>query len=593
MNQFVITLATSQHYHYASDICNLIQESSKVRGTGIAGRTPQQVLQKMQENKGIIALANGQLAGFCYFEVWENNQFVSNSALIIHPQFRRKNLARLIKEFAFKTARERYPDAILFGLTTSLPVMKINSELGLKPTVFSQLPQDQNFWEGCKSCVNFDILSRTQKQHCLCVGMLFDPKKEQHSISNIKQPSTMKVVLAFSGGLDTSFCVPYLKHEKGLEVYTATVNTGGFDDSSLKKIEAHAYKIGAKKHSTLEATSTYYQQCIKYLIWGNVLRYNTYPLSVSSERFFQAIALVDYAKKIGAEYIAHGSTGAGNDQVRFDLAIQILAPDIKIITPIRSLQLSRQDEIDYLKKQGVQMDWEKATYSINKGLWGTTIGGKETLTSHQNLPDSAYPSPLTKTTTETLYIHFKKGEIIGINQRFFDNSIAAIQALEKMASAFAIGRDTHIGDTIIGLKGRVGFEAAAPLIIIKSHELLEKHCLTKWQIYWKEQLANWYGMLLHEGQYLDPVMRAIEAFMGTTQETVSGTVEVQLHPYRFELVGIQSDHDLMQAKFGQYGESNQLWTSDEAVGFIKLLSNPIQFYHQVNASASKDIIYEH
>jgi argininosuccinate synthase len=584
MSQFDILLANSKHYHYSSAICDLIQESSKVRGTGIAGRTPQQISQKMQENKAIIALSGGQLAGFCYFETWDDNQFVSNSALIIHPQFRYKNLARLIKEFAFTTARNRYPDAILFGLTTSFPVMKINSELGFQPTVFSQLPKDQLFWKGCNSCVNFDILSRTQKQHCLCVGMTFNPKKEQQSISNIKQSSTMKVVLAFSGGLDTSFCVPYLKQEKGLEVYTATVNTGGFDQTALKRIETHAYQIGSQKHSTLEATSIYYQQCIKYLIWGNILRYNTYPLSVSSERFFQAMALVDYAKKIGAEYIAHGSTGAGNDQVRFDLAIQILAPEIKIIAPIRSMQLSRQQEIDYLKKQGISMDWEKAAYSINKGLWGTTIGGKETLTSHQSLPESAYPSPLSKTAPETLYLQFEKGELVGVNEQSFASSVEAIQMVEKIASAFAIGRDTHVGDTIIGLKGRIGFVAAAPIVIVKSHELLEKHCLTKWQIYWKEQLANWYGMLLHEGQYLDPVMRSIEAFIEKTQETISGRVQIKLHPYRFELVGIESNHDLMQAKFGQYGETNQLWSSEDAVGFIKLLSNPIKFYHQVNTS---------
>lgn len=592
MSHINITLASEQHYHYAPIICALIQESSKVRGTGIAGRTAEQILQKMQQGKAIIAISDQQLAGFCYIEVWGNNEFVSNSALIIHPNFRQQNLARKIKTFAFNIARERYPNAVLFGLTTSLPVMKINSELGFRPTTFSQLPQQESFWDGCRTCVNFDILSRTQRQHCLCVGMVFDPKQQKYPIHHTKTLSTMKVVLAFSGGLDTSFCVPYLKNEKGLEVHTVTINTGGFSPSMLQEIEQHAYKIGAQQHTTLDASEDYYQKCIKYLIWGNILRYNTYPLSVSSERFFQAIAIVEHAKKIGAQYIAHGSTGAGNDQVRFDMAIQILAPDIKIITPIRNLALSRQQEIDYLKQQGISMNWEKAIYSVNKGLWGTTIGGKETLGSQLNLPSEAYPSQLQKSHPETIQLHFKKGELIGLNDLYFDDPIQAIQHLEDLASAFAIGRDTHVGDTIIGLKGRVGFEAAAPLIIIKSHELLEKHCLTKWQIYWKEQLANWYGMLLHEGQYLDPVMRAIEAFIETTQKTITGTVKVQLHPYRFELLGICSKHDLMQAKFGQYGESNQLWTSEEAVGFIKLLSNPIKFYHQVNTTVQENT-YEH
>jgi argininosuccinate synthase len=391
-----------------------------------------------------------------------------------------------------------------------------------------------------------------------------------------------KVVLAFSGGLDTSFCVPYLKHEKGLDIYAATVNTGGFSKEELKKIKLHASVLGVKEHKTLNSTDVYYNKCIKYLIWGNVLRYNTYPLSVSSERFFQALALVEYAKKIGAKYIAHGSTGAGNDQVRFDMAIQILAPDIEIITPIRDLKLSRQDEIGYLKKEGIKMNWEKAEYSVNKGLWGTSIGGKETLTSNCNLPATAYPSQLQKTAPESMQLHFEGGELKGVNDEFFENPVEAIKYVEEKASPFAIGRDTHVGDTIIGLKGRVGFEAAAPLLIIKAHELLEKHLLTKWQIYWKEQLANWYGMLLHEGQYLDPVMRAIESFMETTQKPVEGFVNILLHPYRFELQGIESEKDLMQAKFGQYGETNDLWSSEDATGFIKLLSNPVKFYHQVN-----------
>jgi argininosuccinate synthase len=391
-----------------------------------------------------------------------------------------------------------------------------------------------------------------------------------------------KLVLAFSGGLDTSFCVKYLKEEKGFEVYTAIANTGGFSDEELKAIEARAYKLGAVKHVTLDVTNEYYEKCIRYMIFGNVLRNNTYPISVSSERAFQAIATINYAKEIGAGYIAHGSTGAGNDQVRFDLTFQVLAPEIEIITPTRDLMLSRQQEIDYLKKFGYEADFTKMDYSINQGLWGTSVGGKETLKSGTNLPGHAYPSQLEATDEKVIELGFVSGELKTIDGKFFENGPKTIQALDEIASKYAIGRDTHVGDTIIGIKGRVGFEAAAPLIIIKAHHLLEKHTLTKWQSYWKEQLGNWYGMFLHEAMYQEPVMRNIETFLESTQENVTGKVIVKLKPYHYELVGIESEHDLMNSAFGEYGETVKAWTADDVKGFTKILSNSLKIYNAVN-----------
>jgi argininosuccinate synthase len=391
-----------------------------------------------------------------------------------------------------------------------------------------------------------------------------------------------KLVLAFSGGLDTSFCAKYLKEEKGFEVYTAIANTGGFSDEELKAIEARAYKLGAVKHVTLDVTNEYYEKCIRYMVFGNVLRNNTYPISVSSERAFQAIATINYAKEIGAGYIAHGSTGAGNDQIRFDLTFQVLAPEIEIITPTRDLLLSRQQEIDYLKKFGYEADFTKMDYSINQGLWGTSVGGKETLKSGTNLPNHAYPSQMEAVEEKVVELGFVKGELKTIDGKSFGNGPKTIQALEEIASKYAIGRDTHVGDTIIGIKGRVGFEAAAPLIIIKAHHLLEKHTLTKWQAYWKEQLGNWYGMFLHEAMYQEPVMRNIETFLESTQENVSGKVIVKLKPYHFELVGIESEHDLMNSAFGEYGETVKAWTADDVKGFTKILSNSLKIYNAVN-----------
>jgi argininosuccinate synthase len=391
-----------------------------------------------------------------------------------------------------------------------------------------------------------------------------------------------KLVLAFSGGLDTSFCVKYLTEEKGFEVYTAIANTGGFSEADLRRIEEKAYRLGAKEHVTIDVTEEYYNKCIRYMVYGNVLRNNTYPISVSSERVFQAIAIIEYARKIGAGYVAHGSTGAGNDQVRFDLTFQVLAPGVHIVTPIRDLSLSRDQEIQYLRDHGVEDDFIKMQYSINQGLWGTSIGGKETLTSDKPLPESAFPTQMTATDPLEISISFKKGEITSINNEVFPGGPAAIQALEKLSAPYAIGRDMHVGDTIIGIKGRVGFEAAAPLIIIKAHHLLEKHTLTKWQGYWKEQIANWYGMFFHEALYLDPVMRNMETFLESTQENVNGRVFLKFHPYRFEIQGIESPNDLMNSGFGHYGEESKGWTGEEVKGFTAILGNALKIYHTVN-----------
>lgn len=381
-----------------------------------------------------------------------------------------------------------------------------------------------------------------------------------------------KLVLAYSGGLDTSFCIKHLTQE-GWEVHAVSINTGGFSKTEIADMEGRAMHLGATSFKCIDAVKDYYEKCIRYLIYGNVLRNNTYPLSVSAERMFQAIEIAKTANQLNAKAIAHGSTGAGNDQVRFDLAFHVLCPDIQIITPIRDLILSRQQEVDFLKKHGFDWTMEKAQYSINQGIWGTSIGGAETLTSHLGLPEEVWPSQLEQTTIETTTLHFEKGELIGLNDTTYNHPTKAIQALQQLAAPYAIGRDIHVGDTIIGIKGRVGFEAAAPLIILKAHHLLEKHILGKWQQYWKEQLANWYGMMLHEGQFLDPVMRSIEAFLEQTQQQVTGKVFVNLLPYRFDLQGIASDFDEMQKQKGQYGEMNDGWSGEDVKGFTKILAN--------------------
>ena len=388
-----------------------------------------------------------------------------------------------------------------------------------------------------------------------------------------------KVLLAFSGGLDTSFAVKYLSEELGYEVHTAIANTGGFSNEELQAIAERSRLLGAASHATLDVTREYYDKSIRYMVAGNVLRNGTYPISVSSERIFQAIATIQYAKKIGADAIAHGSTGAGNDQVRFDLTFQILAPEIEIITPTRDLTLTRQYEIDYLRKHGFEADFKKMEYSINKGLWGTSIGGKETLRSDQTLPEEAYPSQVTAHEPEELTISFEQGEISAVNGKEYTDKVEAIREVERIGSRFGIGRDMHIGDTIIGIKGRVGFEAAGPILIIAAHKMLEKHTLTKWQQYWKDQVGTWYGMFLHEAQYLDPVMRDIESMLESSQRNVTGTVKLILRPLSYITVGVDSPFDLMKTDFGEYGEVNKAWTADDVKGFTKIMGNQMKIYH--------------
>ena len=391
-----------------------------------------------------------------------------------------------------------------------------------------------------------------------------------------------KVVLAFSGGLDTSFCAVYLSKDRDLEVHALLVDTGGFSMAEIEDTGKRAIALGAATFTCKDVTSNYYSDCLRYLVYGNVLKNNTYPLSVSAERVFQATAVAGFALEIGADFIAHGSTGAGNDQVRFDMVFNILCPGIGIITPIRDLKLSREAELEYLAEKGFPINFQKAAYSINKGLWGTSVGGKETLSSKGTLPEQAWPTQVSKKEPEDLIIGFLKGEINEVNGQQFDHPVEAIRMLTVLSAPFGIGRDIHVGDTIIGIKGRVGFEAAGPLLIIKAHHLLEKHTLTKWQLNWKDQMAYFYGNHLHEGQFHDPVMRNIEKFMVDTQQSVNGRVYIRLHAYRYELLGIESPNDLMQSAFGTYGEMNNAWSGEDVKGFSKIAGNQVMIHRQVN-----------
>lgn len=392
-----------------------------------------------------------------------------------------------------------------------------------------------------------------------------------------------KVVLAYSGGLDTTFCAIYLNREMNLDVHAVTIQTGGFSDEELEYIKQRALSLGVASFKVIDVTQQYYESCIRYLVYGNVLKNATYPLSVSAERMLQAVAVAEYVKETGAEYVAHGSTGAGNDQVRFDMVFQSMVPSAKIITPIRDMRLSREAEIAFLQENGVEMDFSKAQYSINKGLWGTSVGGKETLNSKGYLPEEAWPTQVTATEPAEIVLHFDNGELTGINEYAGLSPVDAIQQLQALAQPYGIGRDIHVGDTIIGIKGRVGFEAAAPVIIIKAHHLLEKHTLTKWQMYWKDQLSTWYGNWLHEGMMLDPTMRNVEKFMEDTQATVTGDVFVTLYPYRFVITGVESEHDLMNNKFGAYGEMNNTWDGEDVKGFAKIFGNQVAIFHAVNS----------
>lgn len=601
-----VIVADETHLSYVDEILETINAAARVRGTGIAKRSPEYVRQKMLEHKAVIALDDqGRFAGFSYIESWSNRRFVANSGLIVAPAFRGIGLAKRIKQRIFELSRQMFPHAKIFSLTTGAAVMKMNFELGYRPVTFDELTSDTAFWRGCESCVNYDILQRNGGHKCLCVGLLYDPEDSlcvphpntgadiatspKHNDTTMDTPTTKKkVVLAFSGGLDTSFAIKYLSEECGYEVYTAIANTGGFTPDELDKIRERALALGARQHATLDITDEYYQKSIRYMVYGNILRNGTYPISVSSERIFQAIAIINYAKSIGAHCVAHGSTSAGNDQVRFDLTFQILAPEIEIITPTRDMNLTREYEIDYLRRHGFQADFKKMEYSINKGLWGTSIGGKETLHSDQTLPEEAYPTRMTATEPRRLTIDFEQGQIVAVDAQRFANPVDAIRRVEQIAAPYGVGRDMHIGDTIIGIKGRVGFEAAAPMLIIGAHKMLEKHTLTKWQQYWKDQLGNWYGMFLHEAQYLEPVMRDIEAFLEKSQRNVTGRVIVDLRPYNMVMVGVESDFDLMKTSFGEYGELSRAWTADDIKGFTRILGNQMKIYHDIQQRNGRD-----
>jgi len=570
--QIDVMVADASHEVYVDTILETIRNAAKVRGTGIAERTHEYVATKMKEGKAIIALCGDVFAGFTYIESWGNKQYVATSGLIVHPDFRGLGLAKRIKQASFQLARLRWPRAKIFSLTSGAAVMKMNTELGYVPVTFNELTDDEAFWKGCEGCINHEILMAKDRKFCICTAMLYDPT-DPH---NIKKE---QVVVAFSGGLDTSFTVMYLAKEKGYEVYAACANTGGFSEEQLKQNEENAYKLGAVKYVTLDVTQEYYEKSLKYMIFGNVLRNGTYPISVSSERIFQALAIARYAKEIGAEAIAHGSTGAGNDQIRFDMTFLVMTPGVEIITLTRDMALSRQEEIDYLNKNGFEADFTKLKYSYNVGLWGTSICGGEILDSAQGLPETAYLKQVTKEGSELLRLEFKNGELHAVNGEVFEDKIAAIQKVEEIGAAYGIGRDMHVGDTIIGIKGRVGFEAAAPMLIIGAHRFLEKYTLSKWQQYWKDQVANWYGMFLHESQYLEPVMRDIEAMLQESQRNVNGTAILELRPLSFSTVGVESQDDLVKTKFGEYGEMQKGWTAEDAKGFIKVTSTPLRVYY--------------
>jgi argininosuccinate synthase len=381
---------------------------------------------------------------------------------------------------------------------------------------------------------------------------------------------TKTVLLAFSGGLDTSFCVLWLK-EQGYDVITATVDTGGFDPAELARIEGLSASLGASAHHTLHAKAELFDRTLRFLIFGNVLRGQAYPLSVSAERVCQARLLAELGLKLGVGALAHGSTGAGNDQVRFDVAFRALAPELQILTPIRDLALSRAEEMAFLAERGFVFPPKTEAYSVNEGLWGTSVGGKETLGSWEPLPEGAYPGGELPPTVQpsTLLIGFEQGLPTSLDGEALD-PVALIQRLNALGRIYGLGRGVHLGDTILGIKGRVGFEAPAAHLLIGAHRELEKLVLSGKQLFWKESLGNLYGSLLHEGHGFDPLMADLEAFLESSQARVTGEVRLKLFPRTFAVEGVRSPHSLMDPRVASYGEANKLWSGAEAAGFAKV-----------------------
>lgn len=383
----------------------------------------------------------------------------------------------------------------------------------------------------------------------------------------------MAIVLAFSGGLDTSFCVPYLRETYGEPIYTVTVNTGGIDEEEARAIEQRSQDLGAEKHLLIDARSDLFDQHLSYLVKGNVLRGGVYPLCVGPERVTQAKKAIEAARETGARAVAHGSTGAGNDQVRFDVALRLLAADLEIITPIRSLGLSRQDTTSYLRQRGYDVPEKTTTYSINRGLWGTTIGGRETLSTTEPLPDAAYPDTVSPADAPDdpliVEISFEQGIPTALDGKA-TSPVSIVETLNQRGAAHGVGRGIHVGDTIMGIKGRVAFEAPAPIILINAHRELEKIVLTRWQRFQKDHLSDFYGQLLHEGQNFDPVMRDIEAFLDSSQQPVTGTVRVQLFKGNVQVLGCDSPSSMFDAGVATYGETNELWDGRDAQGFTQI-----------------------